>query len=79
MASAGYNFTHPQLLVEFSPLFEGSNQYFRYEKLFMTLVKDNVYELKNMGVGDACIVTNSYRKGVATMVVAGCTVSTTIF
>ena len=45
-----YIFTYIQLLVEGSPLFEGLNQYARHEKLFMTLVKENMDELNTIGV-----------------------------
>ena len=32
-------------------------------------------DLKTMGVGEGDLVTHSFRKGVATMVASGCTVS----
>ena len=57
--------------MEGSPLFRGLNQYARYSKLFMTLVKDNMDELNTMGVGAEGIGTHSFRKGVATMVTSG--------
>ena len=51
LSLARYIFTYAQLLVGGSPLFEGFNQYARHEKCFMTLVKDNMDDLKTMEVG----------------------------
>ena len=44
----------------------------------MTLMNDNMEELKTMGVGEGDICTQSFRKGVYTMVAVGLPVSTTI-
>ena len=41
--------------MEGSPLFGGTNQYASYSKMFMTLVKDNMDELKTMGVGEGVL------------------------
>ena len=68
-------FIYPRLLVEDSPLFEGMNQYARYSNIFIKLVKDNTDDLKTIGAGDGDIGMYSFRKGVATMVSSGCTVS----
>ena len=46
-----YIFTYTQLLVEDYFLFGILNQYDRYPESFVTLVKDNMYELNTMGVG----------------------------
>ena len=56
------------------PLFQGLNQFARHSRLFFILVKDNVYELKTMGVGEGYLGTHSCSNGVSTMVAAGCTV-----
>ena len=52
-------------------LYEGSNQYARYSKLFMKLLKDNRYELNNKRSGDGDIVTHSISKGVDNVVAEG--------
>ena len=65
-----YIFTYLQLLVEVSPLFEWTNQYARYAKLLMTLIKDNMDELMTMGVGEGGFGTHSLRRGGATIFAA---------
>ena len=70
-----YLFTYPQLLKENSSLFQGTSQYNRYAKLFLQLISDNKYELQQLDVEEGDLGTHSCRKGVATMVAAGCTVS----
>ena len=75
MALARYLFTYPQLLNEDASLFQGTSQYNRYSKLFLQVVTDNKTELQALGVEDGDLGTHSCRKGVATMVAAGCTVS----
>ena len=47
--------------------------------MFMTLVKENMDELKTMGVRQGGICTYYFKKGVATMVASGFTVSPPIF
>ena len=75
LSLARYLFTYPQLLKEDSSLFQGTSQYNRYAKLFLQLIADNKYELQQLGVEEGDLGTHSCRKGVATMVAAGCTVS----
>ena len=66
---------YPHLFVEGSILVEGTNKYDRYSKLFITLVKDIMDDLKTMGEGYRGIGTDSCWKGVASMVASGCNVS----
>ena len=75
LSLARYLFTYPQLLKEDSSLFQGTSQYNRYAKLFLQLIADNRIELQQLGVEEGDLGTHSCRKGVATMVAAGCTVS----
>ena len=57
------------------PLFEGKDQYNRYTKIFSDVLKKNAVELRKLGLEVGDIGTHSARKGVATLVAAGCTVS----
>ena len=75
LALSRYLFTYPQLLKEDASLFQGSSQYNRYAKLFLAVISDNKEELQVLGVEEGDLGTHSCRKGVATMVAAGCTVS----
>jgi hypothetical protein len=75
LALARYLLCYPEVLRGGSPLFEGTNQYRRYNTRFANLVSECSAELKNMGFEKADLGTHSCRKGVATMVAAGCTVS----
>ena len=75
LSLARYLFTYPQLLKDDSSLFQGTSQYNRYAKLFLQMISDNKSELQQLGVEEGDLGTHSCRKGVATMVAAGCTVS----
>ena len=75
LSLARYLFTYPELFLNNTALFQGSAQYCRYSKLFLNLLKENEEELKRMGVEPGDLGTHSCRKGVGTMVAAGCTVS----
>ena len=75
LSLARYLFTYPELFLNNTALFQGNAQYSRYSKLFLNLLKANEEELKNMGVEPGDLGTHSCRKGVGTMVAAGCTVS----
>ena len=75
LSLARYLFTYPQLLKEDASLFQGTSQYNRYAKLFLQMIADNKSELELLGVEEGDLRTHSCRKGVATMVAAGCTVS----
>ena len=75
LSLAKYLFTYPELLKDDSSLFQGTSQYNRYAKLFLQMISDNKSELQQLGVEEGDLGTHSCRKGVATMVAAGCTVS----
>ena len=75
LSMARYLFAYPELLLNNTALFQGTAQYNRYSKLFMSLLKANEDTLKSMGVEPGDLGTHSCRKGVGTMVSAGCTVS----
>ena len=64
--------------MEGSPLFEGSNKYARHIKSFMKIVKDNMYDLKTMGLQQGGILTHFCSEVVSNMIVVGCTVSPAI-
>ena len=79
LSLARYLFCYPDVLKGDVPLFEGTNQYARYSACFMQLLNEHQTkeDLKKMIIvfepGD--LGTHSARKGVATMVAAGYTVS----
>ena len=75
LAMAKYCLTYREVLMKNAPLFEGSHQYDRYIKLFGEFVHIYAPNLANMGVKPGDLGTHSVRKGVATMVASGCTVS----
>ena len=75
LSLARYLFTYPQLLRDDSSLFQGTSQYNRYAKLFLQMISDYKSELQQLGVKEGDLGTHSCRKGVATMVAAGCTIS----
>ena len=75
LALARYLFMYPAILAGKSPLFEGSDQYSRYSKIFAAVVTKHMPELKLLGVKAGELGSHSSRKGVATMVAAGCTAS----
>ena len=72
---ARYLFTHPELLVNKTSLFQGKSQYNWYSRMFILLIKENMEQLKTLGVEEGNIGTHSRRKGVTTMFDTGCTVS----
>ena len=75
LSLARYLFTYPELFLNNTALFQGTAQYTRYAKLFLSLLRANTEHLKSMGVEPGDLGTHSCRKGVGTMVAAGCTVS----
>lgn len=75
LSLARYIFTYPEVLSSGSPLFEGRRQYDRYSKIFHEVLTEHWDELHALGVREGDLGTHSCRKGVATMVAAGCTVS----
>ena len=72
---ARYLFTYPQIMVNNASLFMGSSQYDRYSNFFAKLLLKHEDAVIGMGVNICDLGTHYCRKGVATMVAAGCTVS----
>ena len=68
LSLARYMFNYSQLLLEGGTLFKGTNQYVRYSKMFMALIKDNMDEINTMGEGEGDLGNHSCSKGVVTMV-----------
>ena len=75
---ARYLFKYLELLVNKTSLFQGKSQYHRYSRMFLLLIKENLEHLKTLGDDEGNLGTHSCRKGVTTMVAAGCTVSSPI-
>ena len=71
---ARYLFCFPDALQGDVPLFEGTNQYKRYSSRMLKLYSEKEAELSAMGLEPHSLGTHSARKGVGTMVAAGCTV-----
>ena len=75
LAMAIYLFTYPELLSSNSSLFPGNYQYDRFSKSFAKLLLGFESDLGVLGVEPSDLGTHSTRKGVATSVSAGCTMS----
>ena len=75
LALSRYIFSFPDTLKGDMPLFEGGSQYSRYQKNFAAILEKLKPELKIMGYQEGDIGTHSCRKGVATFIASGCTVS----
>ena len=75
LAMARYLVCHTDVLIGNAPLFEGSNQYSRYSKMFERTCQVLDKELKSLGYSFGDLGTHSCRKGVATFIASGCTVS----
>jgi hypothetical protein len=75
LSLARYLLCYPDVLKGDVPLFEGNSQYNRYATRFMKLVKELEIPLKEFGFKQGDLGTHSLRKGVASMVAGGCTVS----
>jgi len=75
LAMAIYLFTYPELLSSNSSLFPGNHQYDRFSKSFAKLLLGFERDLAVHGVKPSDLGTHSTRKGVATSVSAGCTMS----
>ena len=73
LAMARYLSCFPDALRSDAPLFEGTSQYNRYSSQFARLLDDMKAELN--GYEPCDLGSHSCRKGVATWVAAGCTVS----
>ena len=75
LAMAIYLFTYPKLLSSNSSLFPGNYQYDRFSKSFAKLLLGFESDLAVHGFEPSDLGTHSTRKGVATSVSAGCTMS----
>lgn len=75
LALSRYLFTFPDHLAKNASLFEGSSQYERYSKIFHRACEEYKDDLALFGLKPEDLGTHSGRKGVSTMVAAGCTVS----
>ena len=77
LSLARYLLCYPDVLRGDVPLFEGTNQYARYSARFMQLINEpeTKKDLNELGFEPEDLGTHSARKGVGTMVAAGCTVS----
>lgn len=75
LAIARFCFMYPEVFTGNRPLFEGKNSYSRYQKVFTQLLHDHSRELRQLGVEPSDLGTHSARKGVGTLVAAGCTVA----
>ena len=56
-------------------LFDGTNQYSRYSKIFHSAIELNWTALSSLGYKKGDLGTHLCQKGVATMVLSGCTVA----
>ncbi|GFH55956.1 hypothetical protein CTEN210_12433 [Chaetoceros tenuissimus] len=75
LAFAKYIASFPEVLEEGHSLFEGSGQYRRYNDRFLHVLAELEAQLSNIGFEKGDLGTHSCRKGVGTMIAAGCTVS----
>ena len=75
LSLARYFFAYPEVLKGDMPLFDGSSQYHRYHKIFSTLIKSLQPELREFVYVPGDLGSHSCRKGVATLIASGCTVS----
>ena len=75
LALARYIFCYPEVLKGDVPLFDGTSQYGRYAARMRDLYLDLELDLDDMGIEAANLGSHSARKGVGSMVAAGCTVS----
>lgn len=76
LSLARYLFTFPNSLRGKSALFEGSDVYSRYAKNFTAVLYELKDELEELGVRHPQdLGTHSGRKGIGTLVAAGCTVA----
>jgi hypothetical protein len=75
LALARFLFTFPETFSGNKPLFEGKNSYARYQKVFSQMLLDHGNVFRELGVEPSELGTHSARKGVGTLVAAGCTVA----
>ena len=75
LALARYIVSNPTILSGKSNLFEGESQYERFNKILSEVVNENSEKFAALGVTSEDFGTHSIRKGAATFVSTGCTVS----
>ena len=75
LAIAQYFLTFPETLKTNAAVFQGMSQYNHYLSAFQKFVAEHKVELQKLGVQHGDLGTHSCRKGVGTMVSAGCTIS----
>jgi len=75
LALARFLFTFPETFSGNKPLFEGKNSYARYQKVFSQMLLEHGNEFRQLGAEPSELGTHSARKGVGTLVAAGCTVA----
>mmetsp|Transcript_28156 Transcript_28156/g.34783 ORF Transcript_28156/g.34783 Transcript_28156/m.34783 type:complete len:122 (-) Transcript_28156:597-962(-) len=75
LALARFLFFAPQTFAGKNSLFDRNSHYNRYSKIFAVVIEDNKQDLADLGVAAGDLGTPSARKGVETLVAAGCTVS----
>ena len=78
LALSRYLFCYPEVLKGDMPLFEGNAQYNRYAMIYTKAIVDLEADLNRLGFVKEDLGSHSNRKGVATMVASGCTVSPSI-
>ena len=75
LALSRYFLTFTETLKTNAAVFQGMPQYNRYLIAFLKFVADHKVELQKLGVQHGDIGNHSCRKGVGTMVSAGCTIA----
>lgn len=68
-------FAYPGLFLKWTALLQGSSYDSRFSRIFSQLLKGNEAVIKTMSVKPGYFGTHNCRKGVGTMVAAGCIVS----
>ena len=75
LSMARYVFSFSDVLTGDMPLFEGNNQYARFMYCFEVALESLKAELTVLGYNKGDLGSHSCRKGVATWIAGGCTVS----
>ena len=75
LSLARYLFKDPELLVNKTLLLQWKPQYNRFFRMFLLLIKENLEQLKTLGVEEGNLGTYSCRKLFGTMDALCCTVS----
>ena len=75
LALPRYFLTFTEILKTNAAVFQGMSQYNLYSSTFLKFVAEHKVEHLKLGVQHGDLGTHSCRKGVGTMVIAGCTIS----